>query len=146
MTYFKDLTPYTYTQVDQSLNIGWLSVSEEYVIGETSLEFKEKLRQFCLDENVIKIMRGFQECEFCGLSSTDWARTHPSYGENSKWMSIGDGEIRVIGDGVIYAAPALIYHYIVEHQYQPPQEFIDAVLNGRQPDSSEHIALLNTYR
>jgi len=146
MTYFKDLTPYNYTQADQSINIGWLSASENYIVGETSLEFKEKLRGFCLDDNVVKVMRGFQECELCGLSSTEWARMHPTYGENSKWMSIGNGEIRVIGNAIIYAAPTLIYHYVMEHHYLPPQEFIDAVVHGSQPGSSEHIALLEIYK
>lgn len=146
MTYFKDLTPYTYSQADQSLNVGWLSASEEFAIGETPFEFKEKLRQFCLDENVIKIMRGFQECEFCGLSSTDWARMHPSYGENSKWMSIGNGEIRVGGRSAVFASPVLIYHYVAEHQYMPPQEFIDAVLFGSQPGTPEYLSLIEKYK
>jgi hypothetical protein len=146
MTYFKDLTPYSYCGDEQSLNIGWLSGNEELVVGETSLEFREKLHNFCLDENLVNVMRGFQECEFCGLSWSEWGRNHPIYGEHTELMSIGDGEIRVIGKGVVYAAPALIYHYVVEHHYKPPQEFIDAVLTGPQPGSPEHNALLEEHR
>lgn len=141
-----DLTPYTYTQGDASINIGWLSVNEKIVVCETSIEFQEKLYRFCLDDNLVKIMRGFHKCEFCGRSWDEWGKDHPDYGEKAKWMSIGNGEIRVIGSSAIYAAPALIYHYVIEHQYQPPQEFIDAVMNGPQPGSSEHVTLLKNYR
>jgi hypothetical protein len=145
MTYFRDLTPYTYTQGDETINVGWLSAGEELIIGETSPEFQNKLFQFCKDENIVKVMRGFQECEFCRLSWTEWGKSHPMYGDDAKWMSIGNGEIRVIGNNVIYAAPALIYHYVAEHHYQPPQEFINAVLFGPQPGSPEQLALLEKY-
>jgi hypothetical protein len=43
----------------------------------------------------------------------------------------GDGEIRVIGaDGVTYAAPVLLLHYVVVHKYSPPQQFVEAVLRA----------------
>lgn len=147
MTYFQDLTPYAYYGNEEALNIGWLSKNETFITGETSREFRERLYKFCLDVNIVKIMRGFQECEFCELSWSEWGKNHPSYGEQAKLMSLGDGEIRVIGkSSSVYAAPALIYHYVVEHHYKPPQEFIDAVLNGPQPGSTEHNALLEKYR
>jgi hypothetical protein len=44
-------------------------------------------------------------------------------------LELGNGEIRVIGSaGKVYASPVMIYHYMSEHNYLPPQEFIDAVL------------------
>jgi hypothetical protein len=146
MTYYKDLTPYSYHGNEQSLNIGWLCKEERMIVGEIPLEFQEKLHGFCLDENVVKIMRGFQECEFCQLPWGEWSRNHPTDGENSGWMSIGDGEIRIIGKGVIYAAPTLVYHYVVVHYYTPPQEFVEAVLTGPPPGSPEHNDLLEKYR
>ena len=43
-----------------------------------------------------------------------------------------NGEFHVVGaTGVVYCAPQFIVHYIAEHQYQPPQEFIEAVLYQR---------------
>ena len=72
MTYFKDLTPYSYSKGEKSqllvLNIGWLDKSEPFTMGETSQEFRDKLYQFCLDKNIVLIMRGFHNCEFCELS------------------------------------------------------------------------------
>jgi len=150
MSYFKDLTQYIYSKGEKShlpvLNIGWLSNSESFITGETSQEFKDKLYRFCLDEYVVLVMRGFHNCEFCGLSLSEWGKTHPDYGKNAGLMGLGDGEIRVIGLSKVYASPTLIYHYVVEHNYKPPQEFVDAVLTGPQPDSAEHQDLLMKYR
>ena len=43
----------------------------------------------------------------------------------------GNGQIRVKGpNGTCYAAPALISHYVEIHEYKPPAEFIEAVVNG----------------
>jgi hypothetical protein len=43
-------------------------------------------------------------------------------------LAVGNGEIRVSGkDGIVYAAPTLVCHYIQAHGYFPPEEFIEAV-------------------
>jgi hypothetical protein len=31
---------------------------------------------------------------------------------------------------MIYVAPVLIYHYVAVHGYLPPDQFIEAVMNG----------------
>jgi len=56
---------------------------------------------------------------------------------DGKEIYLGNGSIEVSAseEGVVYHAPTLIYHYIVDHQYLPPQEFIDAVL--RLPHSPQ---------
>lgn len=46
-------------------------------------------------------------------------------------IELGDAEIEVTGrDRIRYAAPQLIFHYIVHHEYQPPSGFVEAVLQG----------------
>ncbi len=152
MTYFQDLTPYSYSERDKelgllSLNIGWLAGQQPFSRGETPQEFRTQLFQFCLDENLVHIYRGFHECEICNLPSREWAeRRHSIYGDKAEFASIGDGEIRVIGESAIYAAPALIYHYVVDHEYKPPDDFIQAVMTGPQPGSEAHRALLENLR
>lgn len=147
MTYFKDLTPYQYSTrheflTPKPLNIGWLSVEALFETGFTSQDFKDKLLKFRSDEFIVFIARGFHACEFCNLSHEQWAKDR--YGDKAHWASIGDGEIRVLGKSAIYAAPALIYHYVVEHQYKPPDEFIEAILVG-EPDSMEQKELFRKY-
>jgi hypothetical protein len=42
-------------------------------------------------------------------------------------IRLGNGEIRVPGaNGLVYAAPTLICHYIDEHEYGPPEDFLHA--------------------
>lgn len=44
---------------------------------------------------------------------------------------VGHAEIRVQGpSGRRYASPDMIIHYVQEHGYQPPQDFIDGVMLG----------------
>jgi hypothetical protein len=47
---------------------------------------------------------------------------------NGHTVCLGSAEVRVVGAGVTHAAPDLIYHYVVRHEYRPPEEFIRAVL------------------
>ena len=51
---------------------------------------------------------------------------------NCSWMRWAEqrwsnGEIRVVKEGLTFAAPVLIVHYIEEHGYLPPAQFIEAV-------------------
>jgi hypothetical protein len=45
------------------------------------------------------------------------------------WLAsrASNGEIRVSRAGVTFAAPVLIVHYIEEHGYLPPVQFLTAV-------------------
>ncbi len=39
---------------------------------------------------------------------------------------VGGAEIRVTGSaGVTFAAPDMIIHYVTDHGYRPPDEFLD---------------------
>jgi hypothetical protein len=41
---------------------------------------------------------------------------------------LGNGEIRLRAlDWKIFVAPVLIYHYVLAHEYLPPDEFIAAL-------------------
>ncbi len=70
---------------------------------------------------------GYHDCDLCpGELPADqqtWRR--PGHLR----ACIGNGEIRVPArPGTAFAAPRLIGHYVLDHSYQPPQDFIDAVL------------------
>ena len=142
MTYFPDLSPYEYCglkddDVIPTVNVGWLDNSKPYPQGFTSELFKEKLFQFCQRDNAILFCLGYHECQFC---ENPFFPLEVKRGEII--TRLGNGEIRVIGQKVIYAAPTMIYHYVVAHNYLPPQEFVDAVLTGPSPASGEHKALV----
>jgi hypothetical protein len=50
-----------------------------------------------------------------------------------------DDSVEVYGHGhhlvrlgsIVYMAPRLVLHYIVEHRYRPPDEFVEAVVSGK---------------
>jgi hypothetical protein len=125
MGYFADLTPYSYIQRtarECELNVGWLDNQHPFLVGSVPQEVLSKVFQLC--RKPVNLTRGKQSCDLCrerGLACT---------GEHEGVrLELGNGEIRVIGSaGKVYASPVMIYHYISEHKYLPPQEFIDAVL------------------
>jgi len=113
MSYYQDLSYYEYfNNTDDSLNIGWLSIDNEYPKGTTPQEAIEKIRE--LTQKPVNICRGTHRCEFCD--------TNPK---------MGNGEIRVPAPDVIFASPVLILHYIEEHEYKPPEAFIQALMYDR---------------
>jgi len=124
MAYFADLTPYIYTDSDglEIFNVGWLDEGNEFRVGKASRGFQTALQELC--EYPIVLHRGLHCCCYCyGKAGREKRQGKP--------IARGNGQIRVLGaNGRWYAAPTLVYHYVVDHGYLPPEEFIDAVLNG----------------
>ena len=122
MSYYADLTPYNYfAYTEKELNVGWLSKDHDFTIGEIPEGFLEKLKVYAEREHRMHQTRGWHDCHFCE--------------ENHH----GSNELRVVGsDGMVYASPALIIHYVEAHKYLPPQQFIDAVMNGPIPGSDKY--------
>jgi hypothetical protein len=123
MPYFPDLTPYEFLGGDpgaSSLNIGWLDKEHTFNQGPVEQDICKRIRQMCLFE-LARQTRGFHGCPLC---------LQPLFGTPvpGETVLLGSAEIRVKGaSGIMYAAPNLIYHYITEHAYQPPAEFMEAV-------------------
>lgn len=122
MSRFDDLSPYTYDfRAERNpdptvVNIGWLACDEEYPLGVVGGDdndltelFLIKLKEF-VKHHTVNLYRGSHRC-WCGKAQSN-------------------GEIRVKHQGITYVAPWMILHYVAEHQYKPPQVFIDAVLQG----------------
>jgi len=125
MAYFKDLTRYEYSKdpfecAGELFNVGWLERCAPYPKGAVASELTEKLLALC--RFPVHRYRGSHGCHFCDERPV---RITGSGGEF--WL--GDGEIRVpAADGKLtYVAPNLIYHYVVVHQYLPPDVFLDAL-------------------
>jgi len=142
--YFPDLSPYTYGPSPPHLirdgadlkwadipvlNVGWLGLEEATPVHlkMPSQELLDALWFLCLSDEgqkrKVNHMMGWHSCEFRSCRESGLPGRIPKDG-------LGCAEIRVVGKGVIYAAPDLIYHYVDEHWYGPPEPFVDAVLHA----------------
>jgi|SRR5215469_2784634 len=132
MAYFKDLTRYEYSNklfmcVGEPLNVGWLERCATYTKGVVGPDLLAKLLALC--KFPVNRYRGSHGCHFCEerpARITDSGREF--------WL--GDGEIRVSAKDkrVTYVAPNLIYHYVVAHQYMPPEVFLEALRDLSLPN------------
>jgi len=140
VAYFADLTRYAYGHRDEDtirleagrlsyhpryerLNVGWLDASHPFDRGPVPDGFADALLDI-VDGPHVNEYRGLHDCEFCPPGTGHI--THPRRSEG--WLAYY--EIRVpTGPGVMFAAPALIWHYVTAHDYRPPAEFVEAVQN-----------------
>ena len=134
MTYYADFSLYDFIEYEEpeGLTIGWLEDGFDYNIDEVSEEDLANI----IDLGSLRQRRsqGWHSCTLCQEyteHSVTSARANVDY-------RLGHAEIRAVSDdGALYVAPNLIIHYIVDHLYGPPVEFIDAVrseVRRRWPD------------
>lgn len=133
MSHFSDLSAYTYKATGTSpktLNVGWLDPSTNFPTGVSPADLVDKLWELCCSPVVMT--RGFHVCPFCKERN---ARPY-QVTRGKRTIKLGSAEIRVFGqDNVKFAAPDLIFHYVAEHFYLPPDEIVEAVLFGPAPGS-----------
>lgn len=145
MAFYEDFSKYKLNpncqledkNLENVLNIGWLGEDGNFKKGNVSKEFLMNLWEYY--KCPIYETRRLYNNE--GLDGY-WKFFTAYY--NERTILLGRAEIRVIDTkrDVIYAAPELIIHYIVNHNYLPPEEFIDAVITGPKPNSEEFCAMV----
>lgn len=123
MTYYADLSDYEYFDHDRPLlNVGWLGKEHDFPTGEVPSDVVERL--VLLADEPENILRGMHQCEFCTRESPIRLRVPSREG----YVVLGTGEIWVERRGIAYSAPTLVVHYIIDHHYLPPAEFLEAVV------------------
>ncbi len=140
MTHYIDLTGYIYGAAENSQasarNIGWLAAGVDFPTSPAHPEFVERLWRYCRIS--VGQTRGLHECELCRSRKANEVR----HGDEE--LLLGSAEIRVVSrDGHVYAAPNLIYHYVVDHDYSPPPEFVSAALASPCPPEQAYFAALS---
>jgi hypothetical protein len=144
MSYFEDLSVYSYMTSGVSpntVNVGWLDEQSPFAQGVVSAEVIDKLWSFCCHPTVKT--RGFHVCNLCTK-----AKAKPlEIKRNGHKLKLGTAEIRVFGkNGVVYAAPDLIFHYVSDHGYVPPDAFLEAVMWCPFPETKEYKELLEAAK
>jgi len=126
--YFEDLSPYEYLGREPDpnvLTVGWLDAEHDFPKGTVSDAVLEKILALCFKP--VNSTRGIHPSPFIPRNPKEFPTGYPvEY--KGKRTALGSAEIRVPGkNGKIYAAPNLIYHYIKDCGYLPPQEFLEAL-------------------
>jgi hypothetical protein len=119
--YLQDLKPHIFFSEEQEvLPVGWLDKEHDYPKGAVPPPFLERLQHYCVNPAFLSF--GYHDCEFC---DEEFGVEMVILGK--QWR-VGSGDLRVVTRDVVYAAPDMIYHYIVDHYYRPPDAFIQAVM------------------
>ena len=139
--YFKDLSPYSYLQPMEErgkpvVNIGWLDDEHEFPIGDCPELFLVKLKELvCLypqNETLGSHSSPFIEQNENWVKSGDLVLLYPkpylAY-HLGKEYRLGSAEIHVESPSKVYVAPDLVYHYVADCRYLPPDEFVQAVMD-----------------
>ncbi|WP_327141038.1 DUF7919 family protein [Nocardia sp. NBC_01327] len=118
---YNDLEPYEYYPCPIPMRtIGWLG--PEYGVpgaAERPLSAQDLNALQSASRHLSSIMLGTHDCEFC-LGSTVFE---------------GNGEFHYYARrGTVYSAPMMILHYVGEHGYKPPREFLDCLDADRRLD------------
>ena len=146
MSYYPDLS--TSCQVgrgDDVRAIGWLHPDHPVAIGTVSNEFLAVLERHLRSLWEPHHLLGIHICEFC--PPADFGRgTIPGALDLTAQRAVcGVYNLYVPTAECVYIAPEMILHYIVRHQYAPPDEFERAVLSAPDQGSDEFFALLARF-
>lgn len=124
--FYPDLSPYEYSDgASDLLNVGRLGTAGVgYAKGAVPPHIRDRLVR--LAREPANVMRGLHHCELCDAESPVIVTVSD---EPDAVACLGSGEIHVSSATRVYAAPTLIVHYIDAHEYLPPYEFLEAVMN-----------------
>lgn len=143
IAYFADGSTYAYgNEPDSSiLNAGWLDQEYEFPTGPVPSDFVRRL--FELANRQVNLYRGYHRCNLCRAPLIGEVTLGPVVCtfEELEQTIYPHGEIRVAEpEGARWAAPSLVVHYVVSHDYQPPEGFMEAVLHGTPLPDPQHLS------
>ncbi len=108
------------------LAFGWLDAEHGFTPGDCSAEVRGLLTEAA--RNPVSRTRSWYQCPFCpnpGLKPTVHVAADGSE------LLLGNATIEVEPQqGRTWRAPSLVLHYIAEHHYAPPADFISDVVRG----------------
>lgn len=115
------------------LPVGWLG-ARVLVTGRVPAECIERLVEAYETKKMVSDgTMGWHDCEVC--TTQDQRYPDDRVGPIVRWRG---RELRLYGHGhhlvrlasTVYMCPVLVLHYMLDHEYQPPAEFLKAVVEG----------------
>lgn len=114
--------------------VAWLGDQVERSGTESPSAFIERLFDHHTDAYIFNDSTcGWHTCEIClKANNNDHKKvTFPDVSWQGRELQVvGRGHHLVRYNNKVYICPELILHYLLDHQYQPPVEFVEAVING----------------
>jgi hypothetical protein len=114
--------------------VGWLSADQSYSTGKVSEDALRKMADHVYSAWQPVLAAGSHECELClerqkALDSLRVRLEHRTLilRESPKGSYRQSRNVWIPSETVVYVAPGMIVHYIAEHGYCPPEEFVNAV-------------------
>lgn len=109
--------------------IGWLEIGHPFTRGPVPGDILATLKAQVVKAYQVAYHMGFHECSLCPAGQK---RT-------------GLDNLLVPTRELLYVAPELVIHYIEDHGYRPPDQFLEAVQNCPEQGSVEFLALLQPF-
>jgi hypothetical protein len=112
--------------------VGWLAPSTTFATGPVGEPYRHRL--FC--ERLFEACRSWvvdapptgHPCPLCPPDDGDGTVLAERHGRRAR---LGTGEVHAVDrSGGRWAAPTLVYHYVTEHGYRPPEGFVEALVAG----------------
>ncbi len=131
MTFYADLAPCGYFDPVSSGKlkaVGWLSRDQSHARGSTPPDVIAKLEALLHHAWAPCLFNGWHDCELCPPERTGSERRHRN--------------LFVPGAGFLYVAPELLLHYVRDHDYAPPPEFVAAVQACPEMNSPAYVAAI----
>ena len=124
MAYIKDLEQWNLLprEITKPLKaVGWLSSEYDFQKGKVPQSFFEKLQDLLKKPWQPFASAGFHTCDLCQYNP-------PTFKDN----------LFIPHQGFIFIAPEAITHYIAQHWYKPPDEFIEAIMKCPAMNSMDY--------
>jgi hypothetical protein len=106
--------------------VGWLSAQHEFTKGQVAHRALDALHVLVSEGYCPVALAGPHLCELC------------SGVRESANVLVPSGDL-------LYAAPAMVVHYIEAHAYQPPPAFIDAIIACPVPPAPAYYDALRPF-
>ena len=116
---------------EMTIAVGWLENGKLYTTGETPENFVDTLHEFIKTNELYFAFLGVHECDLCNVKlPPGHLNIINGFGSKTCYIAYKDK---------VYLFPDLIIHYIEDHAYLPPSEFVEAVLNCTPHETIEYF-------
>jgi hypothetical protein len=128
--FIEDLSTHAYfARGDNVRAVGWLEAGHPYEQGPVPNDFLARLKQHVATACQYVRFRGIHTCNLCPKGQ----------------RKAGHRNLMIPTEKLLYVAPELVVHYIEDHGYRPPQEFIEAVMACPEQESAAYAVLLRRF-